>query len=62
MPTLAATPAPAASRLAGTATLPPEQFTRYLVYHGEYSGSLSAALVDTHIVTYHPAVAPVPAP
>ncbi len=62
IPTFAAAPAPASVRLAATATLPPEQFTRYLVYHGEYSGSLSAALVDTHIVTYHPAVTPVPAP
>lgn len=59
IPVLATAPAAPAIRPAGTATLPPEQFTRYLVYHGEYSGSLSAALVDTHIVSYHPAVAPV---
>jgi hypothetical protein len=62
IPVLATAPAAPAVRLAGTVTLPPEQFTRYLVYHGEYSGSLSAALVDTHIVSYHPAVAPVANP
>ena len=44
-------------RVATRAVLPPDQLTSYLVYHGEYSGSLSAALVDAHVIGHHPAAA-----
>jgi hypothetical protein len=38
------------------AGLPPGQLADYLVYHGEYSGTLSTKLVDSHIVTQRSAV------
>jgi hypothetical protein len=48
-PLLAAAPVAA---VAGGA-FPDERLTNYLVYHGEYSGALSARLVDTHVVGHH---------
>lgn len=35
---------------AGQSSLSPRRLTSYLVYHGEYSGMLSAKLTDSHIV------------
>lgn len=35
---------------AGQGSLSPRRLTSYLVYHGEYSGMLSAKLTDSHIV------------
>ncbi|MEQ1801734.1 MAG: sigma-E factor negative regulatory protein [Gammaproteobacteria bacterium] len=35
---------------AGRSSLSPRRLTSYLVYHGEYSGMLSAKLTDSHIV------------
>ena len=35
---------------AGQPSLSPRRLTSYLVYHGEYSGMLSAKLTDSHIV------------
>ena len=32
------------------ATLSPQRLTSYLVYHGEYSGLLSARVTESHIV------------
>lgn len=37
-------------RPAGQPSLSPRRLTSYLVYHGEYSGVLSAKLTDSHIV------------
>jgi hypothetical protein len=34
----------------GQLSLSPRRLTSYLVYHGEYSGMLSAKLTDSHIV------------
>jgi sigma-E factor negative regulatory protein RseA len=34
----------------GQSSLSPRRLTSYLVYHGEYSGMLSAKLTDSHIV------------
>lgn len=48
--------APPARLAAGTA-LADDQLTNYLVYHGEYSGTLAGKLVDSHIVGHHPALA-----
>ncbi|MDH5275893.1 MAG: sigma-E factor negative regulatory protein [Gammaproteobacteria bacterium] len=36
--------------IAGQPYLSPRRLTSYLVYHGEYSGMLSAKLTDSHIV------------
>jgi anti-sigma factor RsiW len=36
--------------IAGQPSLSPRRLTSYLVYHGEYSGMLSAKLTDSHIV------------
>jgi hypothetical protein len=42
--------APVAVAMAARPALDTGQITDYLVYHGEYSGLLSAKLVDSHIV------------
>jgi hypothetical protein len=38
-------------------SLSPARLTNYLVYHGEYSGTLSAKVADSHIVNQPPYVA-----
>jgi anti-sigma factor RsiW len=40
------------------ASLSPRRLTNYLVYHGEYSGTLSAKLTDSHIVNNRAYVIP----
>jgi hypothetical protein len=39
-----------ASHAPGQAPISPRRLTSYLVYHGEYSGMLSAKVMDSHIV------------
>lgn len=36
---------------AGQGSLSPGRLTSYLVYHGQYSGTLSARLTDSHIIS-----------
>lgn len=44
-------PAPAPAAATRNPGLPPERLTSYLVYHGPYTGMLSAKVVDSHIVS-----------
>lgn len=46
-----AAPVPAS---VGQASLSSRRLTSYLVYHGEYSGRLSARLTESHIVNHRP--------
>lgn len=56
-----AMPAAIPGAMAPQASLSPRRLTNYLVYHGEYSGTLSAKLTDSHIVNNRAYVVPVSA-